>query len=55
MFYRLFIVDSDGEQRFAIQNDAVEYLTERGNEWKKLGFIRSYYITPHGAEQEAKS
>jgi hypothetical protein len=44
MLYRLYIIDNDGEQRFAIQNTDRDKMVERGELWVNCMMIRSFYI-----------
>lgn len=46
-FYRLWVTDNDIPTRFAMMHDSREYLQDRGEEWLRLGFIKSFYITEH--------
>lgn len=46
-FYRLWITDENGTTRFSMRNDSREYLQDRGEEWTRLMFINSFYITEH--------
>lgn len=47
MFYRLWIVDNDGEQRFSMRNDFKENLEIVAEAWLRCMMIQSYYITEH--------
>lgn len=45
-FYRLWISDEAGNERF-MMSEKKDYLQERGEEWVRLNFIKSFYITEH--------
>ena len=47
-FYRLWISDEEQpEPRFSLRHDNREHLQDRGEEWTRLMFINSFYITEH--------
>lgn len=46
-FYRLWISDEEGNERFSLMSDKKDYLKERGDEWVRLNFIKSFYVTEH--------